>query len=317
MEWNLLVLTLPTENTAARMRSWRALKASGATVLRDGVYLMPDGGKRKETLQAVAHDVEDSGGTAYLLEVAGTGHYPLASLFDRSEDYRRLADEIGACVAGIETGAPQELARQARKLHKTFEHLSEIDFFPGEARCQVQALLLDLDRSVQARISPDEPTGQAGAVLRRSPNEYQLRLWATRKDLWVDRLASAWLIRRFIDPAARFLWLDSPADCPPDVLGFDFDGARFSHTVTEEGLMVTFETLVFSFGMGRDAALRRIARIVHYLDAGGLPAPEAAGLEGLLRGMKSRLDNDDALLLEFGRVFDDLYCAFGQEKVGP
>ncbi len=307
-------MTLPTENTAARMRAWRALKGAGAAVLRDGVYLMPEGAERKETLEAVARDVDASGGTAFLLDVAETGDTPLTSLFDRSEEYRRLADDIAACAAATETSEPHDLVRQARKLQRAFEHLSGIDFFPGEARSQVQALLAELDRGIQARISPDEPTGRPALLAPRRRDEFQQRSWATRKRMWVDRLASAWLIRRYIDPGARFLWLDSPADCPRDAVGFDFDGAAFSHAEGDAVLMVTFETLLSSFGLGDDAALRRVARIVHYLDVGGLPAPEAAGLEQVLTGMRARLDDDDALLAEASQVLDDLYLALRLES---
>jgi hypothetical protein len=139
-----------------------------------------------------------------------------------------------------------------------------------------------------------------------NPKDYQGRLWATRERPWIDRLASAWLVRRFIDPEARFIWLATPADCPSDALGFDFDGAPFTHV----GAKVTFETLLASFGLANDAALQRLGGLVHYLDAGGLPVAEAAGLETLIRGMRQRLADDDALLAEAGKVFDSFYLAF-------
>ncbi|MBI5463143.1 MAG: chromate resistance protein [Gammaproteobacteria bacterium] len=316
-EWLLLILSLPTENTSARMRAWRALKASGAAVLRDGVYLIPSGipagTERREMLDAVARDVEASGGTAYLLELAQSASYPFAALFDRTPEYSKLADEIASCLTGIDAVAMPDTARQARKFRKAFAALGEIDFFPGETRRQVDALLDELARRIQIRSSPDEPTGTTGTVTRRDPAKFQGRLWATRKRLWVDRMASAWLVRRFIDTAAQFVWLDNPAECPADALGFDFDGATFTHMETPAGVWVSFETLMMSFGFETDAALKRIARIVHYLDVGGLPVPEAAGLESLLRGMRARIDNDDTLLIETGHLFDDFYRAFQEE----
>ncbi len=115
-----------------------------------------------------------------------------------------------------------------------------------------------------------------------------------------DRLASAWLIRRFIDVNASFLWLETPADCPPEALGFDFDGAAFSHV----GERVTFETLLASFGLETDPMLTRMARIVHYLDVGGLLVAEAAGLEMLLAGMHASIPDDDALLDAASATFD-------------
>jgi len=177
----------------------------------------------------------------------------------------------------------------------------------------VEALLVELDRRIQARSSLDEPSAPARLVPHCDPAQYQRRLWATRKRLWVDRVASAWLIRRFIDREARFIWLDNPADCPKDALGFDFDGAAFTHTETTTGIWVSFETLMMSFDLERDGALQSIARLVHYLDIGGLPVPEAAGFERLLHGMHARIDNDDTLLIEAGRLLDDFYTAFAEE----
>jgi hypothetical protein len=306
MKWLLLVLTLPTGNATARMRAWRALKSSGAAVLRDGVYLIPNESDHSGTLTAIAQDVEDSGGMAYLLEVGGVVDYPFQDLFDRTGEYGRLAVEIAACQDSLAGATSPEVAKQVRKLHKTFDTLATVDFFPGEARRQVESMLAALDRRCKAGLTADEPSARSGGIRYRDVAGYQGRQWATRKRPWVDRLASAWLIRRFIDPEARFLWLDSPADCPAGVLGFDFDGAEFTHV----GERVTFETLLESFGLEANPALRHIGRIVHFLDVGGLPAPEAPGLERLLRGMKSRIEDDDALILETGRLFDDLYLTF-------
>ena len=123
---------------------------------------------------------------------------------------------------------------------------------------------------------------------------------------WIDRLASAWLIRRFIDPKARFIWLAMPEDCPSEAIGFDFNGAAFTHT----GAKITFEILVASFGLTLDAALNRIGALVHFLDVGGIPVPEAAGLETLIGGMRQRWTDDDELLAEVEKIFDAFYQVF-------
>jgi hypothetical protein len=122
-------------------------------------------------------------------------------------------------------------------------------------------------------------------------------------------VASAWLIRHFIDPGARFLWLAKPSDCPKRALGFDFDGAAFSHV----GERVTFETLMASFGLEADPALARLATLVHALDVGGEAVAEARGLEAIMAGARERLDDDDALLAEMSRVLDSLYAHFARE----
>jgi hypothetical protein len=143
---------------------------------------------------------------------------------------------------------------------------------------------------------------------RLNPADFHGRLWATRKGLWVDRMASAWLIRRFIDPEPRFLWLDRPENCPADAVGFDFDGATFTHVDHR----VTFETLIASFGLDQDPALVRFGALVHYLDAGGVPVPEAAGLDAILSGARRRCTDDDALLAEVWPVFESMYATYGE-----
>lgn len=300
MKISLLVLTLPTENATARMRAWRALKATGAAVLRDGVYVLP--AERAAGLAGIAEDVRESGGQAWLLQ-AEAGEADFASLFDRTEDYQRLAADIESVLADAATTAAADLTRLVRKLRRNLAALEAIDFFPGEAGRQVAARLTELERHLAAKSSPDEPQARALQLERRDAAAYQGRVWATRRRPWVDRLASAWLIRRFIDHKARFLWLESPADCPADALGFDFDGAAFTHT----GDFVSFETLLHSFGLEADAGLLRLARLVHCLDVGGLPVAEAPGVEAVLAGMRARFTDDDELLAAAGQTFDYLY----------
>ncbi|HYM47830.1 MAG TPA: chromate resistance protein ChrB domain-containing protein, partial [Burkholderiaceae bacterium] len=128
---------------------------------------------------------------------------------------------------------------------------------------------------------------------------------ATRRRPWVDRLACAWLIRRFIDRKARIVWLAKPKDCPAKAIGFDFDGATFSHV----GARVTFEVMLASFGL-EQPALRRIGAIVHYLDAGGVQPPESSGIESVLAGLRDAIADDDQLVKAAGTVFDGLLASF-------
>ncbi|MEN6587103.1 MAG: chromate resistance protein ChrB domain-containing protein, partial [Sulfuricella sp.] len=127
----------------------------------------------------------------------------------------------------------------------------------------------------------------------------------TRRHVWVDRLASAWLVRRFVDAEARFIWLENPANCPPDAVGFDFDSAEFTHV----GKHVTFEVLLAAFGLDKDPLLGRIAAVVHFLDAGGAAVAEAPGVEMVLSGLRRQCGDDDALLAQAMGVFDSMYAA--------
>jgi hypothetical protein len=308
MSWQLLVLSLPTENATARMRAWRALKAAGAAVLRDGVYLMPAADGHAQSLQAVADDVRANGGEAQVFQAEPHDGADYGALFDRGAEYGALLAEIGACRAGLAPDTAQQVLKQARKLRKAFEQLLAIDFFPGEAQRQTAAALSSLEADAAQASAPDEPHPVARMVERLDAAQYQGRVWATRRRPWIDRLASAWLIRRFIDPQARFMWLKSPADCPKRAIGFDFDGATFTHS----GAMVTFETLLASFDL-QTPALLRLGVLVHGLDAGGVMPAEAAGVERVLAGMRDAIADDDRLLQAAAGVFEGLLVAFEKE----
>lgn len=303
--WITLVTSLPTENATARMRAWRTLKASGAAVLRDGVYLMPDLKSCRATLEAVSADVLSSGGSALVMEVKRPEGTDFEALFDRAADYASLLSDIASARYAVSPEAASDAVKQARKLRKAFTGIAETDFFPGEARRQADAALSELEAAAARVLSPDEPHAVASDIPSLKIADYQGRTWATRCRPWVDRLASAWLIRRFIDPRARILWLDKPADCPADALGFDFDGAAFTHV----GGRVTFEALAASFGIATPA-LERLAAVVHFLDVGGVQPPEAGGIEGVLAGLRETIADDDRLLETAGAMFDGLLATF-------
>jgi hypothetical protein len=302
--WLTLILALPSEHASARTRLWRALKALGAASLRDGVWLLPDQAQLNAALAVQVREVGAAGGQAWLLPIADSAEYESAfiALFNRSADYA----EIDATLAELVDQTDDALLRRGlRQARKHLEALIAIDYFPGRARAETERRLQGMEADLRQRLMAQEPGFTEGEPERLDSRQFQNRLWATRSNLWVDRLASAWLIRRFIDPQARFIWLAQPQDCPSDALGFDYDGARFSHI----GRRVTFETLLASFGLEGDAVLKRLGALVHTLDVGGT-APEAAGFEALLKGLKSRITDDDQLLVEGGQLLDDLYAAF-------
>jgi hypothetical protein len=306
-KWLSLITTLPTENATLRQRAWRALKTSGAAVLRDGVYLMPERESCRATLDGLASEVRDGGGSAHVLRVEEPEGTSFAAMFDRGSDFAALLSEVDQVKQRLATDPAQDVMRQTRKLRKSCVHLIATDFFPGEAQRQVDYALRELELACECALSPGEPKAQDGRIARLDITDYQSRLWATRERPWVDRLASAWLIQRLIDPHARMLWLTHPADCPSDALGFDFDGAKFSHMDNR----VTFEVLAASFGLDQPS-ITRLGLLVHYLDVGGVQPPEAAGMESILNGMRESISNDDQLLLAASTVFDGLLTSFGQ-----
>jgi len=314
--WLLLILSLPTQNTATRMRIWRATKALGCGVLRDGVYVLPPSPAHREALEGLSIETRASEGSAQVLEVTSKDANEaqvFATLFDRTEDYVRLMEEIRELKAKVSKLDTSALRRALKTLRRSFETISSVDFFPDAAQAQTARALDEVEAAALAILSPDEPHAVAGKIERLDRNKYQGRVWATRKRPWVDRLASAWLIRQFIDRKASFVWLATPRDRPRDALGFDFDGAAFTH----RGARVTFEVLMASFSLEEDRALARLAAIVHYLDVGGIPVPEAAGLEAILAGARQSCKTDDALVREAHKTFDHLYAAFSEESPAP
>ncbi|MEY5097412.1 MAG: hypothetical protein RJA36_131 [Pseudomonadota bacterium] len=311
MNWLCFITSLPTENATVRQRAWRSLKSSGAAVLRDGVYLLPASAEQRTFLAAQAQDVLASGGSAWVLETREPEGTDFASLFNRSEEYAALLAEVSAAAHRLDPASAPDVVKQVRKLRKAFDQLQQIDFFPGSPRQQVETALIELEIDCARLLSPNEPHAASGAIRDLRVADYQGRTWATRCRPWVDRLATAWLIRRFIDPQARIVWLKQPQDCPRGALGFDFDGADFSHV----GSRVTFEVVAASFGLTQ-AALTRLGLLVHYLDVGGVQLAEAQGVEATLAGLRETLSDDDRLLASACAVFDGLYASFGNSING-
>jgi len=310
-----LLTSLPTGNSTLRMRVWRALKNTGCGVLRDGVYLLPVAAARVAALAETESEVKAAGGFAMTVELniktaAQLEH--VRKLFDRGREYGALVARIRAAKAALQRLGMRKADTLVQRLSRAFEELAEIDFYPGQAHLQAKEAMSALDREAQKLISGDEPHSSKRKVRRLEPKKYRDRTWATRKNLWVDRLASVWLIKRFIDRNARFVWIDRPRDRPKGSIGFDFDGAEFTHVESR----VTFEVLLTSFGLDDDQALASIGHAVHALDIGGIPVADAKGLETILRGIQGKARSDDEMVLEATRVFDLFYSAYAQTGAG-
>jgi hypothetical protein len=306
--WLLLVITLPTGSATARMRIWRNLKSLGCGAVRDGVYIIPPTDSLRSQFQDIADEITREGGTAWLFNVISHGdeerRYRL--LFDRSEEYAEFSTSLTQAGRSLPDLTTQELNRLLRKLRKDYEALRATDYFPNETSARVEQAWKHFVALAETLLSVDEPHAIQAPVPQLRLSDYQGRLWATRQRLWVDRVASAWLIRRHIDRDARFLWLESPADCPEGALGFDFDGAAFTHI----GDRVTFEVLLASFGLDKERGLIRLGAMVHALDLESGFVAEAAGFAAMLAGIRHRTSNDDELLAEVSPILDALHVHF-------
>jgi hypothetical protein len=304
--FNALVLSLPSRNSTLRMRVWRALKECGAAVLRDGVYLLPKDAADAAELGRIEQEIRSHGGFAVTFDAAPHAEDDAATLrarFDRTAEHAALVARISAARASLPALGPRRGLTALRRLEQALDKLSRIDFFAGRAKEQASAALAALKARYAELYARNEPRPSMKGLRPIDRARYQKRLWATRKAPWVDRLASAWLIKRFIDREAKFVWIARPSECPKKAVGFDYDGAEFTHVKNR----VTFEVLAATFGLDQDPALAKIGAAVHFLDVGGIPVPEANGLETMLKGAKEKARGDDALLAEAMRTLDLLY----------
>jgi hypothetical protein len=312
--WLLLAASLPGQDaSAARVRLWRALRDLGVASLRDGVSLAPASDAMRARLTEIRGGVQEAGGSGWLLELpsqAASVERQLRALFDRSESYSTFLPAVAALRKALPSLDEAIVRQRMRNLETELEAIVALDFFPGAAHTRARDAIDNLRSRINRRFSPAEPTSVAGRVPARRLADYRRQRWATRKRMWVDRVASAWLIHQFIDHDATFVWLNRPADCPRDAHGFDFDGAEFTHV----GERVTFEVLMHAFGLERDAGLAHLARLVHFLDIGGDAVAEAPGLEAVLAGLRDSSADDDALLAAATPVLDALYDHFSKLK---
>jgi hypothetical protein len=310
--WLLLITNLPGQNQTLRMRIWRALKAAGAGLLRDGVYVLPQTPASRKLFEEQAFEMRTVAGTAHILAFESDSteqHNALIELFDRTADYQELNTRIHACKQSLEKITELDARRGLAAIARDVAAIAATDFFPGISQGQVQSALADTEAALNARFSPNEPRPAHRKIPRRHSKDYCGRAWATRRHVWIDRVCSAWLIRRFIDPKAKFVWLKRIQDKPKRAIGFDFDGAEFSHVDSK----VTFEVLLTSFGLEGDIGLARLGLLVRFLDVGGIPVAEAPGLAAIVSGARSLQPDDDALLLSVTPALDSLYHTFHTE----
>jgi hypothetical protein len=307
--WLLLITNLPGRNATLRMRIWRALKASGAGLLRDGVYVLPNSARSRRVLEEQAEEIRAPGGIAHVVSFDADSpeqNTALRALFDRTTEYAEAIRSLDTLKRELAKQREPEARQRLANVNREVAEIVERDFFPGESRKQLEGALADAEAVLNARFAPDEPHASHHKIRRRERKDYRGRTWATRERLWVDRVAAAWLIRRFIDPEAKFLWLKRTKDCPKRALGFDFDGAEFTHLDSK----VTFEVLVTSFGLEPDRGLARLGALVHHLDIGGIPTAEGPGFTAIMTGARALHQQDDALLKAMTPVLDNLYAAY-------
>ncbi len=305
--WLAYVTSLPTEDPGARMRVLRTLESLGCAVMREGVFLLPDTPAARQGLSSLTEHVARINGSAYLLSVNSldeTQTQQFLGFFDRTNKYTDLIKAVESLKSAFGIADLVQLKRLLNKHKRDYETISTLDFFPSEAKDRAAHILAEADRAVHTLMFP-EAEKKTGTI-DTTGKQYFQRSWATRKPLWADQLASAWLIRRFIDPEAKLVWLDKNQESPANAVGFAFAGATFSNSKDK----VTFEEILAAFKLDKNTALARIGALIHALNAGDTKVAEVAGVQTLLQGAARRTESDDQLLTETEMTFDLLYEAY-------
>jgi hypothetical protein len=320
--WLLLVHQLPAHPAYQRVKIWRRLQALGAVAIKKSMYALPLSDDALEDLLWTAKQIEAGGGETLVCEarlVHGRTNEELRALFDaaRAADYARLLAAARPLQRRLARRRPAaELARTGaavRRLRKRFRELTQIDFFGANGREAADSHVRELETRLAAVTAP--PAGTAKAAPESTARRLRARTWVTRRGVKIDRVACAWLIRRFIDPNATFRFVDPASYAPArGELRFDMADAEFTH----RGDRCSFEVLVLEAGL-RDPALSAIGEIVHDLDLKDdkFGRPEAEGVRHILAGLTLAIDDDALRIRQAGTMFDNLYRSLQQRAVRP
>jgi hypothetical protein len=306
--WLLLIHQLPRQPAYLRVKIWRRLQAMGAVAVKGAVYALPHDDQTHEDFRWLLREIVGSGGEASLCEarfVDGLADQQVRALFDaaRDADYETVRKETGALTADLAAQPERqaETRRQLVRLRRQLTQIAGIDFFGASGRAAAEAAVCALE----ARLAEPEPDDAVEGGADEGLRGLQGRTWVTREGVQVDRIASAWLIRRFIDPEARFAFASSKGGARrPGEIRFDMYEAEFTH----EGDRCTFEVLLERAALD-DPALRAIGEIVHDIDLkdGKFGREETAGIAGLIGGIVLAHQDDEQRVERGTAMLDDLY----------
>jgi hypothetical protein len=317
----MLLHQLPAKPAYLRVKVWRRLQGLGAVTIKSSVYALPFSAEAQEDFEWLLREIRDGGGEAMVCEarlVDGMTDAEVRALFDRAReaDYAEIAKGARELAKDIGRKPSQEARAAARgrlaKLRARLAQVHAIDFYGASGRETVAGLLEGLEARLQefepATEDPDATEAQADAL-----SDLKGRTWVTRRGVFVDRIGSAWLIRRFIDPEARFKFVPAKGYAPEaGELRFDMFEAEFTH----EGDRCTFEVLLSRAGLERDPGLAAVGEIVHDIDMkdAKFARPEGEGIRVLLAGLCASTDDDEQRLERGAAIFEDLYRSFERKR---
>jgi hypothetical protein len=314
--WLLLIHQIPPKPDYFRVKIWRRLQRLGAVAIKNSVYVLPKSDQTQEDFQWVLREIVEGRGDASLCEarfVDGLSDEEVEALFQRarSTEYREISEAARRLSKlplpkepGVANGRRTQIEIELTKLKRRLAEIVAIDFFGAQGRETADGLIT----GIEARMNKKRPEKQVAVSATLFLDDLQGKTWVTRKGIYVDRIASAWFVRRFIDPGARFKFVPPKGyKARPGELRFDMFEAEFTH----EGDRCTLEVLIERVGR-RDPAVSRIAEIVHDIDLkdSKFGRQETAGIEQVIAGIAMAHKDDDARLNRGSAVFDDLYEYF-------
>jgi len=299
--WLLLLYGLPAKGNTARVTLWRKLKKYGAVQLKTSAYVLPDQPEHYARFQWLATEIKESGGEATLIRVAqieGVADQQITQMFNeaRAVEYKEVSQACRGLLHGRKKGDAGELASELGKQQRRFREIKEVDYFKSPAADDTQMILQRLEKILT-------PKGRAVSQPKLAAKDFQGRTWLTRPRPGIDRAGSGWLVRRFIDPKAKFVFGTEPSK-HPKALPFDMADVEFSHHSDD----CTFETLVKRFGI-EDKAVLRMAEMVHDADLedGKFQRTECIGINAVLSGWGQTKMSDAELLAKGIECFEGLY----------
>jgi len=298
LAWLLLLVRLPATHSAERVAIWRKLKKSGAIQIQTSTYILPDDPPRHETFQWLTQHIRDTGGDATLVrvrEIEGLSNERIIELFNtaRAKEYASLREMLRPLMA--RSTRTSNLDGRFDRIRKQFREIRETDFFDSPKAKDLETVLRKLEET--------QPKSKTQPKLER--RDFRDKIWLTRPRPEIDRVGSAWLIRKFIDPKAKFVF-GNKRGLNRRVVTFDMLGGDFSH----DGDDCTFETLIRRFGI-QDKAVRKIAEMVHDADLGDdkFQRTECIGIDRVLKGWAKEGLSDQEILRRGFECFDAL-CVF-------
>ncbi len=315
-KWLLLIHQIPPKPNALRVKIWRRLQQVGAVAIKQSVYAMPLSEQSREDLSWIRKEIVEGGGDGSISEarfVEGLTDEQVVTLFQnaRKSDYEKIIQDANHLLADWSLGQndPRDPAvkgpAQISRLQRRLDEVAAIDFFQTPDRGTAEILIKDLS----ARLAGQPP---AGTLVKNGLDDLKGKIWVTRKNLFVDRIACGWLIRRFVDSAAVFKFVDPATYTPkPGELRFDMFDGEYTH----EGNQCSFEVMIQRFRL-RDQALVPLAEVVHDIDLKDTRYNrlETGGFNALLTGMTASRPNDDQRMAKGFPLFENLYAYFQQNK---